>query len=158
MEKKSSILNRGGVQISKIYKGSTLLWENWKHIVQDLAYKSASGTISWASDKQKAWASATVNFGFTARIKKVKLYSKCIRVDISGRVSGTLTVYGVTANGTKIKIAEATNQWDTTDVVSSDQTTEFVGVYYEAYGHDRDVNRDDTYVFQWRITEYDRKG
>lgn len=29
--KKSSILNRGGVQISKIYKGSTLLWENWKY-------------------------------------------------------------------------------------------------------------------------------
>lgn len=144
----------GGVQIGKIYKGATLIWENWKLKTGTLVDKSKSG--SYGGNNSSPYYSETVSFSKETRIVEMSMYTKVIRSDISGRQDGRIKVYGIKNDDTEVVIADVTNQWTTSTVTSNDTETSFKGVNIGFYLTDT-INRPHDCNFNFKITKWYEK-
>lgn len=144
----------GLTQIGKIYKGATIIWENWQYKTGTLVDKSKGG--SYGGNNTSPYYTETVTFDKQTRIVEMSMYTKVVRSDISGRQDGKINAYGIKSDGTQILIGTVTNQWTTSTVASNDTETVFTGVKIEFYLTDT-VSRNHECNFNFKITKWYEK-
>lgn len=150
----------GSTQIQKIMLGTTLIWENWTAKTGELEKRT------WAGDSScgLVYSSGEITLSATCRIQEFTLFSKIIRNDITGRISGKFIVYGwngtswITLLNTVSNTSTTGGEWQTYFTrSSSNSTSEITKLKYEFYVNDT-INRSYTSDLRLYVSKWEQKG
>ena len=146
----------GITQLQKVALGTVVLWENWSTKTGELAKRTWSG----GSREGLVYSSGEIDLGKTCKVHEFTLYSKVLRTDINGRISGKFIVYGWNGNSwiTLLNtISDTSTEWDKTFTRNSETATEVTKVKYEFYVNDT-IWRSYTCDLRLHISKWEQKG
>ena len=146
----------GTQEVQKIYYGTQLVWENWKKKTGELAKRTWSG----GSREGLVYSSGEISLDKPCKIHQFTLFSKVLRTDINGRISGKFIVYGWNGNSwiTLLNtISDTSTEWDKTFTRNSETATEVTKVKYEFYVNDT-IWRSYTCDLRLHISKWEQKG
>lgn len=145
-----------GQEVQRIYYGTQLVWENWVTKIGELAKRAWSG----GSREGLVYSSGEIKLNKPYKIHEFTLYSKVLRNDINGRVSGKFIVYGwngsswITLLNT---VSDTKNEWDKNFTRNCVNQSEVTKVKYEFYVNDT-IWRSYTSDLRLYISKWEQKG
>lgn len=146
----------GITQLQKVALGTVVLWENWSTKTGELAKRTWSG----GSREGLVFSSGEITLDKTCKIHEFTLYSKVLRNDINGRVSGKFIVYGWNGNSwiTLLDaVSDTSTEWDKNFTRSCTERSEVTKVKYEFYVNDI-IWRSYTSDLRLHISKWEWKG
>lgn len=146
----------GGQEVQKIYYGTQLVWENWSTKIGELAKRTWSG----GSREGLVYSSGEITLDKSCKIHQFTLYSKVLRTDINGRVSGKFIVYGWNGNSwiTLLNaVSDTSTEWDKSFTRNCANQSEVTKVKYEFYVNDT-IWRSYTSDLRLYISKWEQKG
>lgn len=144
------------ITIQKIATYNTILWENWILKTGQLAKRTWVGN----SREGLVYSSGEIALDNVCKIHEFTLFSKCIRNDISGRISGKFIIYGWTGTAwvTLLNTVSDTNaEWGTNFTRTVDSSKEVTKLKYEFYVNDT-IWRSYTSDFRLQVSKWEQKG
>lgn len=143
-------------EVQKIYYGTKLVWENWVLKTGELAKRTWAG----GSREGLVYSSGEIPLGGTCKVHEFTIFSKCLRNDINGRISGKFIVYGWDGSAwisLLNTVSDTATEWDKNFIRPSASAAEITKVKYEFYVNDT-IWRSYTSDFRLQISKWEQKG